>query len=171
MNIFWLDTDLEKCAKAHCDKHVVKMILESCQMLSTAHHLLGNSGIAPYKKTHQNHPCTLWVCESASNYQTLLELARALCREYTHRYKKIHACQSLLDEKNADRMSLAYVPFYNPIRGSSIPPLAMPEYIKNAFPYIRTFDDVVQAYRLYYMLEKSDIAKWNYSDKPEWFIE
>ncbi len=66
MNIFALDTDPVTCAQYHCDKHVIKMILESVQMLSTTCSILGAE--APYKPTHANHPCTKWVRESWENF-------------------------------------------------------------------------------------------------------
>ena len=79
MNIFILDRDPAVAARYHCDKHVSKMILESAQMLST---VLGG----PYKKTHQNHPCTVWVGESMGNAMWLFELAHSLNREWKIRY-------------------------------------------------------------------------------------
>lgn len=59
MNIFYLSRDPVLCAEMHCDKHVVKMILETAQLLSTAHWELGST--APYKPTHKNHPLALQV--------------------------------------------------------------------------------------------------------------
>jgi len=62
MNIFFLDFDTEKCAKYHCDKHVVKMILETAQLLCGTHWVIGSE--APYKLSHKNHPCAIWTRES-----------------------------------------------------------------------------------------------------------
>mgnify|MGYP001825078254 FL=1 len=84
MNIFILDKDIEKCAQYHCDQHVVKMILESVQMLCTALNKKGFS--TPYKSTHMNHPCVLWVEESFDNYSWLKNLSLALNSEYRFRY-------------------------------------------------------------------------------------
>ena len=86
MNIFVVDYDPNKSAQDLCDKHVVKMILETAQMLCAAHPI----GTAPYKATHLKHPCTLWVARSIDNYEWLLTHGYALCREYTARYGKRH---------------------------------------------------------------------------------
>lgn len=86
MNIFILDNDVSKCAMYHCDKHVVKMILESAQMLST---VIRESGIdCGYKITHLNHPCTIWTRESLSNWKWLRNLVEALNQEYKFRFEK-----------------------------------------------------------------------------------
>lgn len=73
MNIFVLDYTPQKAAEYHCDKHVVKMILESAQILCAVHHKNGDSNV-PYKLTHKNHPCTIWAGESRSNYLWLTQL-------------------------------------------------------------------------------------------------
>ena len=87
MNIFYLDKDPKKCAEMHCDKHVVKMILEYAQLLSTAHRVLdGNEWadhVGLYKATHKNHPSAIWARESAGNYFWLNKLFQELCKEYT----------------------------------------------------------------------------------------
>ncbi len=94
MNIFVLDQDIEKCAQYHCDQHVVKMILESVQMLCTA---LNKKGFeTAYRSTHRNHPCVLWVEKSYANYLWLKNLVIALNAEYRFRY-----------EKEADHKSIA----------------------------------------------------------------
>ena len=86
MNIFVLDNNPEVCATYHCDKHVVKMILESVQMMST---VLRDQGVdAGYKATHRNHPCTLWLKESLGNWNWLKALVVALNKEYRYRYGK-----------------------------------------------------------------------------------
>lgn len=88
MNIFALSRCAKCAAEMHCDKHVVKMILETAQLLYTAHHLVGTQNLpeGAYKKTHANHPCAIWVRESVSNYKWLAELGWWLCKEYQHRY-------------------------------------------------------------------------------------
>ena len=86
MNIFILDSNIKRCAQYHCDKHVVKMILESAQILSTVLRL--NDVDYGYKVTHVNHPCTLWAGKSLSNWKWLRELASALNNEYRFRFKK-----------------------------------------------------------------------------------
>ena len=67
MNIFILDLNTERCARYHCDQNVVKMILESTQIVCT---VLNQKGFAtPYKPTHTKHPCVLWAGESYDNLQ------------------------------------------------------------------------------------------------------
>ena len=96
MNIFVLDRDIRRCAQAHCDLHVSKMVLESVQMLCTA---LNSKGFeTPYRSTHAKHPCTLWVGDSFDNFQWLAELAVELNREFLFRYErdKDHASIAVL---------------------------------------------------------------------------
>ena len=91
MNIFYLDNDPYKAASYFYDKHKVKMIVESAQMLCTAHHVYGNPDDVPYRQAHLNHPSTMWARESRPNYFWLYEHMIALGQEYTKRYGKIHA--------------------------------------------------------------------------------
>jgi len=90
MNIFYLDRDPYKAASYFYDKHKVKMILESAQMLCTAHHVYGNPDDVPYRQAHLNHPSTIWARESRPNYYWLYEHMIALGQEYTKRYDKVH---------------------------------------------------------------------------------
>lgn len=155
MNIFVLHEDQKTCARMHNDKHVVKMILEYAQLLSTAHRVLGSPVTEQvYKKTHVNHPCAVWVRESADNYYWLYELFLCLCVEYTHRYGKVHLTQEKLEDilkelpNNLERNGLT--PF----------PQAMPDEYKS--------DDVVTAYRNYYLGEKTRMFNWKNRPVPEW---
>ena len=95
MNIFVLHGDPAKAAHMMCDKHVVKMILESNQMLSTVARARGHD--APYRSTHANHPCTLWAGTSYENWSWLVKHSRALCTEYTSRYGRIHKSQAVTE--------------------------------------------------------------------------
>jgi hypothetical protein len=90
MNIFYLDDSPYVSATAMTDKHVVKMIVESAQLLSTAHHILDGASAIPniYRKTHSNHPSAIWVRESVHNYQWLVNHLQALLTEYAVRYNK-----------------------------------------------------------------------------------
>lgn len=90
MNIFYLDKDPYKAASYFYDKHKVKMILESAQMLCTAHHVCGNPDDVPYRQAHLNHPSTIWARQSRPNYYWLYEHMIALGQEYTKRYDKVH---------------------------------------------------------------------------------
>lgn len=89
MNIFYIDTCPVKAAQMQCDKHVVKMILESAQMLCAAHHVEGDGNV-PYKLAHKNHPGTVWTRTNKKHYQWLWDHMMALGKEYTERYGKVH---------------------------------------------------------------------------------
>lgn len=159
MNIFILDSNIKKCAQSHCDQHVVKMILEITQILSTNAHIL-NLPFKPYKPTHQNHPCTKWARKSYYNYNWLSYLGFCLCEEYTFRYKKIHKCESYirsifrLNHEDTDKF-----PQYHATNFV----LAMPDEYK-------VYTNPVRSYRNYYIGEKAKFAKYNKGrDAPEWF--
>ena len=160
MNIFYLDKDPVIASQMMCDKHVVKMILESAQMLSTAHRVLDGNEYADkeglYKMAHKNHPSTIWVRSSVHNYMWLYVHMTALMDEYTYRYGKHHATERLLQPLKDCPKSIPTIDFTDP-------PQCMPDYCKG--------DDTVQSYQTYYILEKSDFATWKRRDKPEWFHE
>lgn len=90
MNIFYLDKSPIVSAKAMTNKHVVKMILETAQLLSTAHHVLDGANAVPniYKKTHVNHPSAIWVRENIANYLWARDHLHALLTEYATRFNK-----------------------------------------------------------------------------------
>lgn len=156
MNIFYLDSRPYVAAKDHCDKHVVKMILESAQMLCTAHRELdGDVPDVFYKSTHKNHPSTIWARSKAGNYRWLYDLFVSLCDEYTYRYGKVH----LSDKKF--RASLLSHPRNISFGDYIQPPQCMPDEYK--------CDDSVTAYRNYYMGDKAYFAKWSKRDKPNWW--
>lgn len=176
MNIFILDLNVILCAIMHCDKHCVKMILETAQMLCTSHIVLDGEieynekgkkiyktpNPNFYKATHINHPCNVWLRKSDKNYQWLYKLFIALCDEYTYRYEKTHLC----DKKFRDMLKIQPK---NIIHSENMTPfaLAMPNYCK-----IHNKDgdyDVIQSYRNYYKLEKSHIGTWKKREKPKWF--
>ena len=102
MNIFYLHEEPLVCAQMHNDKHCVKMILESAQMLCTAHRALdGNDkcdNLFMYKQAHLNHPSTKWVRENVYNYKWMFNLFEELCEEYTYRYEKVHTTDLKLRE-------------------------------------------------------------------------
>lgn len=152
MNIFALHLDPGQAARWHCDAHVVKMVLETAQLLCTAHHLTG--GTAPYKKTHVNHPCSIWVRESRVNYVWLVELGLELSREYTARYGKVHACEGVLWDL-ADSVP--------PLKGDRLTPFAL------AMPDVHKNPDPIKAYRSYYQTKRGGrLGSWK-RNQPEWF--
>ena len=157
MNIFFLHRSAPLAAKYHCDKHVVKMILESAQIMATVHHMYGNSERVTYKPTHQSHPCVQWVAQSRLHYMYLQQLAVYLCMEYRKRYGKVHKCEALIYGELSLAPEQCIKSFWVD------PPQCMPEQYQQA--------DVVQAYRAYYKGEKSSFAKW-FGDTmyaPDWF--
>jgi hypothetical protein len=155
MNIFFLDNNVKKCAEYHCDKHVVKMILESAQLLCGVHHAIGSQLPIPYKLSHINHPCSIWARESLSNYLLLCELATQLCEEYTFRYGKVHKSKQVID------WCLINKPVINDI-GVTKQPQAMPDEYK-------VKNDVIQSYRNYYVGAKKSFAKWKNRETPYWY--
>ncbi len=163
MNIFYLDEDIYTNASYHCDKHVVKMILEYAQLLSTAHHVL-ESPLADqlYKKTHVNHPSAVWTRASWANYDYVYSLFVACNYEYYTRYNKWHATYVKLGkllENKPDRIHISY--------DLTPPPQCMPDEYKSD----ATFDGTIAAYRNYYRGEKRNFAKWKYTKEPYWWNE
>ena len=174
MNIFYLHDDPVKSAKLHCDKHVVKMIIEYAQLMSTAHRVLdgdlyedrtannrrikrwrlNNSNMENvlYKASHINHPSNIWIRSSDSHYQFVYDMFVALCNEYTHRYGRTH----LTEEKLKD--ILQHLP--NNIASADFvdPPQAMPDDVKT--------HDAIDAYQNYYRVYKKDFAKWTARETP-----
>ena len=188
MNIFYLDSDPIIAAQMQCDKHVVKMIVESAQMLSTAHRLLDGTlvegkrmvaGSVPvrwrkykswthqdsvkeqtlYKAVHMSHPSTLWTMESLANYNWHYQHFVALCDEYKYRYNKIHATASLLT------FLLDEIPDNIPDVGPTPVRLAM-----KSNPECMHADDPVRSYREFYQTKQTRFKMvWTKRDKPEWF--
>ena len=152
MNIFVLDTDINTCARYHCDQHVVKMILESVQMLCTALNQKGFS--TPYKSTHEKHPCVLWVEESYDNFIWLKDLALALNNEFKYRFEKQKDHQSVLVIEDVSSFSYES-------RGLTDFVQVMPD--KYKVP-----GDAVSAYRNFYIGEKMSFAKWTKRRIPQW---
>lgn len=156
MNIFYLSSDPVECARWHYDKHVVKMILEYSQLLSTAHHLLdGEPSIECYKPTHKNHPSAVWVRESNNNYNWLYCLLVETCKEYTYRYGKTHATQSKSIVAN-----LSHTPYEIPVGYLTKMPQCMPDEYK--------CDDSIEAYRNYYRDGKAHLRSYKNREEPEW---
>jgi len=154
MNIFVLDYDIGNCARFHCDQHVVKMILESAQLLCTALNQKGFS--TPYKPTHTKHPCVLWLEESYDNFLWLEALVAELNREYRFRYGHIndHASMKVVNEIKPHRYeAIGLTPFAQ----------AMPDQYKVA-------GNAAQAYRAFYNGEKLGFAKWTKREIPYWVI-
>lgn len=177
MNIFYLDENFETAAKMHLDKHVVKMIIEYAQLMSTAHRMLDgdqyiddssgrrikrwrhpndNMDGVLYKASHINHPSAVWARETFTNYLWLYSLWQELCKEYTHRYGRVHLTQ----EKLEDILSL---PPQNIKDGPFTKmPQAMPDDVK--------MPNSIDAYRNYYRTYKMDMSRYTNRDRPEFMV-
>lgn len=176
MNIFYLSKNQTECAQQHVDRHVVKMILEYAQLLSTAHRLLdGTQSIelqnsrklkcwslsnpqmdsVLYKATHINHPSAVWVRKSSANYHWLSIMLRELCKEYTYRYGKIHKVE------RDGLMEILYAsPVNIPTSSFSEPTPAMPDEFKVP-------GNSVLSYQQYYNGSKTRLHSWKLRDVPE----
>jgi hypothetical protein len=155
MNIFYLDTDPQLCAQYHCDKHVLKMIVETAQLLSTAWHILQPGRTDIYATTHANHPCAIWARASRQNYSWLYRLGMSLCLEYTHRYGKRHKTQDVLERLVSP-----------PLTGSTgMTPFAQ------AMPPEYRCEDALEAYRAYYREAKAAILTYKNRPSPEWLSD
>lgn len=154
MNIFVLDLDPLKAAEYQLNKHVVKMPLETAQILCTVAHAHGVP--APYRPTHRHHPCVVWAGESRQNAEWLLQHGLALCLEYSFRYGRTHACERVLQDLLAAGLTHC-------LSDSGQTPFAqaMPERYRDVDPVV--------AYRRYYAGEKREIAEWTVRNPPEWW--
>ena len=155
MNYFYVEEDPTSAAQALCDKHVVKMILETAQMLSTAHRLTESpQADFVYKTTHANHPSTKWLRSSQIAYKHGLQHLCALFDEYRHRYNKTHATERLLPYLSQVPEVLPDLPFVDP-------PQCMYDECRGS--------DTVEAYRSYYRVRRSEIdMRWTKREAPAW---
>lgn len=179
MNIFYLDECPVQCAQWMVDKHVVKMILESAQLLSTAHRILDGEEYEGqtqtgrkarrwelpderetviYSATHINHPSAVWVRQSVENYNWLVDHFFALMEEYCYRYEKRHKCFG----------NISYL--------LQSPPHKLEDYDWTPMPscmddkYIIS-DDPITNYRNYYNKGKSHMFSWKKRNPPIWIKE
>ncbi len=138
MNVFVLDRDPVQAAEMLCDQHVVKMTLETAQLLCSAH------ATAPYRRTHHNHPCAVWARSSLANYLWLCSYGEAVAREYTYRFDKTHASEAIVSWAREHVAGL-------PLPDGGLTPFAqaMPERYRGECP--------VEAYRRYYVGEKLEL--------------
>ena len=176
MNIFVLSSDVNEIARWQIDKHCVKMILESAQMLSSAHRYLDGE-ITPglsktgrsvkryilpddrepvlYGMTHANHPSTVWTRSNRANYDWHYQLFLAMLNEYEYRYGKKHACWKL-------EPHLKRAPNNVPQGDFTLPTPAMDDKYK-------VNNDVIASYRNYYVQGKSHLAAWTKRERPDWY--
>ena len=177
MNIFYLDPDPQTCAEMHVSKHVVKMIIEYAQLMSTAHRVLDGTEYTDLtangrrikrwrmpdereqtlmKASHINHPSAIWCRKNLANYRWLYNMWSHLLDEYTYRYGKHHACGRLIGD-------LAMLPVKISTASKFFPPTpAMPDECKIA-------GDSLASYHKYYTDKKITFAKWTNRQIPIWF--
>lgn len=179
MNIFYLHKEPQKAAEYHVDKHCVKMILETCQLLSTAHRMLDGTEVPGktktgrnirrwelpddrdaivYTATHINHPSAVWCRATSMNYIWLYSLLVELCKEYTYRYGKTHKCEStgLVNKLGALPTNIPYGEFTEPTP-------AMPDQYKVP-------GNSLQSYHNYYNGEKQRMFNWKKRDVPSFIL-
>ncbi len=162
MNIFFIDKCPIKSAQQLCDKHVVKMVLETAQMCSTAMHEWDYAKHMEhvYKSAYVNHPMTVWVRDNVHNIAWAVAHGIEIAKEYTRRYGKIHKSTKVLEEINHKfTCVLSGGPLFN-YSLHTTPPQCMPDQFK--------CDDYVEAYRNYYRTDKAHILQWTGRPVPEW---
>jgi hypothetical protein len=187
MNIFVLDKDPVKAAEYMCDKHIVKMMLETNQLLCTAHwvgwqRMLGSPPglkgkplkewlskniprpelVPPYSMTHVNHPCASWSRRNWANYNWLVRHGMALCNEYTKRYGKVSKSEEVT------RWCGRFAPPTFDATDTN-DPLAMSDFAVAMPEVFKVPGDTVQSYRNYYLGSKVRFAKWNHGPQPHWW--
>ena len=178
MNIFYLDSDPKICAEHHCDKHVVKMVIEYGQLMSTAHRVLdgkeyidltaNNRKIKRWllpdsredilmKASHINHPSGVWTRQSDSNYTWLCQMWYALCKEYTYRYGKTHSVETRLVD------TIFRLPNNISEGVFTEPTTAIPDECK-------IVNDSLASYHKYYNEKKTRFAHWTKRATPNWYV-
>lgn len=153
MNMYWLDDDLELNARYHCNAHF-KLILETAQMLCNISRKFGH--IPPYKVSHQNHPCQLWIEESfqnwlwARNYAIALDKERMWRRQSNVPHKSIEVIKSL---PIPDLLDKGITPFYQGVPKD-----------------LRAPDNPSKAYRDFFCRDRLYLAEWGRRGAPDWFL-
>ena len=177
MNIFVTDSCPIQSARNLPDKHIVKMPLETCQMLSIIYSdwyygvgKLYKSDGTPYRTAHgafRKHPCTIWAADNQYNLAWLIVHGVALCDEYTARYGKVHTCLDVISQAERIYKRCFDLDHYDASQQVTSFTRAMPEYLK-----FDTTIDTITAYKRY-LNTKSWLAS-NYlripSRKPSFII-
>lgn len=162
MNIFVLDENPEIAATYMCDKHVVKMVTETAQILCTAISSLDSTIAVPYRPTHRKHPAVLWTAKSRENIEWLIAHGTALNTEYMYRYNKeiCHKSFLVIDQIRRDKR-------YHKLNFEA----SARTQFAQCMPDVYKRNDVVQAYRAYYLGEKAAFARWTKRNTPSWWTE
>lgn len=178
MNVFFVDRCPYKAAQSLVDSHVVKMVVESAQLLSTAHRVLDGTPISVlnengrrvkrwvlpddretvlYLATHQNHPSAVWSRANKYNYKWLYCHWLGLMQEYKHRYGKQHSCERMIFTLCKVPNNIADNPFTDP------PPAMDKQYIIS--------DNSIDNYRNYYNTGKRHLHKYTNRTVPPWITQ
>lgn len=157
MNIFLLDTNLERCAQYHCDKHIVKMPIEYAQILSVVARENGFEN--SYAESHKNHPCTRWAAKHGGNYAWLYQLALAVGKEYTYRYGKLHKSTAFIMEQLPATLGRDDDNQRSPLPNCTT--------WKADNPHL----NLVDKYRMYYIRDKAHILSWKNREEPPFMGE
>lgn len=154
VNVFAVDRDPVRAARALCDRHVVKMTLETAQILCTAARALGQ--LAPYRPTHAAHPCVEWAAARRANWDWLVRHGLALAAEYERRFGRVHRSRAVISQMARRGPPRAAARRRQPFAQ------VMPERYRGP--------DAVAAYRRYYVGEKARFATWRPpSQPPRWW--
>lgn len=171
MNIFVLDRDPVKAAQFLCDAHVVKMTLESAQLLCTQLRVWRDSGklfnyddedwSIIYKATHINHPCRVCLESSFYNMAWLVIHFNALLDEYKYRFGRTHGSSRIAQYFGYSNNWIPHIAEKVKL------PKCMPEEFKAGGDSI---DDVVISYRNYYRNKAVTIKRFKYTSRcaPVW---
>ena len=160
MNIFALDDDPERAARAHCDRHTYSMFKEACQLLATAHAVLDGAQ-PPIKPTHPNHPVARWVRATSRNFIWTATLAFYLSDEYTRRYGRAHEYEGTSGEGSV-RYEVSALPT-RILQGPRTP-------FARAMPADVVRPDPVESYRNFYVVSKARFARWERgTPPPDWW--
>ena len=174
MNIFVTSPDPAECAAVLADAHVIKMAVETAQILSSALHRMGfvrpsgcGVGLALghcfYKPTHTGHPCVMWAARDPRNFGWLVKHGIFLCAEYSRRFGgKRHGSLDVIERAAEAAMRL---PGY-----SSEPPSAFARVFPDAFADL----SVHSGYRAYlkakYQSWPESRQRWTNSQRPAWSL-
>lgn len=185
MNIFILHEDPKEAAIMHCERHILKMIIEHTQMLAASYyHTIGISrkkeiaenqekvsqlfkgfprkdedgNDKPYAITHVNHPCTVWTRESLTNFNWLLDCTKYMCEEFTYRYGGKHSVEFIIDWM-----------YENP---PNLKDIGLTEFAQ-AMPDVYKSDSATEAYRKYYAYKTTYMkVNWKLEERiPNWWNE
>lgn len=167
MNIFVVDNDPVRAARDLCDQHVSKMHTESVQLLVS---LANNLGIEHsirkksggfHKGGYPHHPCCKWLQEDIDNVRWLLNHSFELCEEHRHRFGRMPF--STIQLVAICGQILPVLERTLPRNGMTTRPQCMPDDCRS--------EDVVEAYRTYYIEHKSSMARWRHCDPPSWYTK